>query len=179
MSLQDLKALVPPPLKPSRVPKKLDWNAVEKKLGLKLPRDYKLFVPMYGSGLFAGFIRIFNPFDRDPYMSLTTAGKTITEMYAGFKQREGDDVLPFPLYSEAGGLLPVGNDENGNYLFWVTSRAPSKWSIVVAEGRGSRWQQFDSPLTTFLVDILKRSVRCKIWPRDFPARKREFEFTPY
>src|SRR5580698_10276206 len=109
---------------------------------MKLPADYKSFVKTYGSGLFAGFIRIFNPWDSSPYMSLLLSATSVSDMYRQMKGSEGESDLPFPLYPEKCGLLPCGNDENGNYIFWLTQGVPSKWSIVVAEGRGPRWQKF-------------------------------------
>jgi hypothetical protein len=179
MSVKDITSLIQPPPKPTHVPKRPNWDTTERKLGLKLPTDYKGFIAKFGSGLFANFIRVFNPFHKDPYISLLDTAKTICDMYRDFKESEGEKVLPFALYPEEQGLLPWGNDENGNYIFWLTKGNASKWPTVVAEGRGPLWQRFDFPMTTFLAKILTKQIRCKIWPTSFPSKKRSFTFTPY
>jgi hypothetical protein len=161
------------------VPRKPNWQSVEDKLDLKLPTDYKSFATEYGTGLFANFIRVFNPFDEDPYASLLENAKTICDMYREIKKAEGEKFLPFAMYPDEGGLLPWGNDENGNFIFWLTKGNPSKWPTVVAEGRGPLWQQFDFPMTVFLAKILTKEIRCKVWPSSFPSKKRSFVFTPY
>ena len=62
MSLATINSLVPPPESPVEVGTKAGWKEVEMKLGLKLPADYRKFIDTYGSGLFADFYIIYNPF---------------------------------------------------------------------------------------------------------------------
>ena len=62
MSIADLMKLVPPPAKPFEVGTLAEWAKVEAELGTQLPQDYRDFVFAYGSGLFAGLYRVYNPF---------------------------------------------------------------------------------------------------------------------
>ncbi len=180
MALRDVTSLVAPPARPTAVPARPDWARVENKLGQRLPRDYKSFVMTYGSGNFAQFIRVYNPFSRDEYGSLLKSANRVCDIYREIKQIEGcEQFLPFPLYPEKGGLLPWAVDDNGNWLFWLTEGSPSRWPTVVAAGRDKRWQKFDFPMTTFLGKILRKEIRCKIWPRDFPSKARSFRFEPF
>ncbi|WP_083233312.1 SMI1/KNR4 family protein [Planctopirus hydrillae] len=176
MSIYALKLLVPPPDKPKGLRKNRRWDLAEAKLHTPLPTDYKEFIEAYGSGLFASFIRILNPFDRDEDVSLIRCSKTIVNIFREMKPNLGGKDFPFQLFPDQGGLLPCGTDDNGNFLFWKTEDNPEAWKIVVADGRGPRWQLFDMGLTDFLANALTKKIRCKIWPSDYPGNRKSFTF---
>src|SRR5690242_19716466 len=126
MSVAELKKLVPPPSKPFEVGPLSQWREIEDQLEVRLPRDYREFVFAYGSGLFASFYRIYNPFAANEYTALLPSIKRICDIDRE-SQREYPKRFPYPYYPEAGGLLPWGNDENGNDYFWLTEGPPTKW----------------------------------------------------
>jgi len=178
MSIRELCKLVPPPTAPAAVPARPNWSDIEEGIGVTLPRDYKQFVELYGTGLFAGLIRIFNAFEPDPYGELNSS---IVRISAYLRQRRSDygaKVVPYEVYPSRPGLMAFGNDENGNELQWYTKGRPNQWSVVVLEGRGGRWQEFDCTMTEFLTRALTKEIRCKIWPRGWP-RKSTRTFEPY
>jgi hypothetical protein len=179
MSINDLTAVVPPPDTPAAVPAKLNWKEIEKALGVLLPMDYKDFVARYGSGLLGNFIRVFNPFDEYEYMGLVPSVVRICGIRRELKESEGDAEVPFDVYPKSPGLLPWGNDENGNGLYWLTEGATDHWPCIVGAGRDRRWQRFDMTMTTFLATALNGDVKCRIWPSGFARPNRRRVFTPY
>lgn len=179
MGVRDLSKLLVRQDKLPEASRTGDWEVVQTRMNIKLPRDYKEFVDAYGAGLVADFIRVFSPFSDDEYVDLIQCSLSITEMFRDFKWGPKSDKIPYPYYPTAGGLLPWGNDENGNSIFWLTEGAPSKWATVVADVRGPRWQKFDCSMTVFLEEVLTRKKRCKLWPEDFPGRHDKFRFSPF
>jgi len=179
MAIGDLTALVAPPNSPTEVPKHPDWDIVEGELALSLPSDYKDFVTQYGSGLLGNFIRVFNPFASSEYLALVPCVQRISKIRSESKTTEGDEEVPYGIYPNSPGIVPWGNDENGNTLYWLTDGSPENWPIVVGEGRGRRWEQFALPMTTFLAKALKGDAKCNIWPDDFPDVDADWVFEPY
>ena len=62
MTLERLRAIVPPPEAPVEAGSEDGWPKVEAALGTALPDDYKRFTQLYGSGKFDDFLWLFNPF---------------------------------------------------------------------------------------------------------------------
>ena len=158
MSIAELKKLVPPPSESFEVGTLAQWRKFENQLGVKLPRDYREFVFAYGSGLFAIFYRVYNPFAASEYIALLPSSKRICDLDRE-SQRAYPERFPYPYYPEPGGLLPWGNDENGNDYFWLTQGPPTKWIVVQDENRGKGICVQRYTMTGFLVAILQRKVR--------------------
>jgi len=150
--------LVHPPEKPLEVGTFARWRKYEAQLGIKLPPDYRRFVFAYGSGLFADFYRIYNPFAASESTALVTKAKHVCD-FNRESQRNFPERFPYPYFPEPGGLLPWGNDENGNDYFWLTQGAPSKWVVVQDENRGKGIRVQPYTMTAFLVAILQRKTR--------------------
>lgn len=157
MSISRLKKLVPPPAKPIAAGKLAEWRKVEQQLGSRLPRDYREFVFAYGSGRFAGLYRVYTPIASSEYVALVPQSRRICE-YNRASQKEFPERFPLPDFPEPGGLLPWGNDENGNDYFWLTEGPPSKWCVVQDENRGTGIRVQPYSLTGFLVAVLERKV---------------------
>lgn len=178
MSIETLCKLVTPPEAPVAVPAQPDWARIETAIAVGLPRDYKQFVELFGSGLFAGFVRVFNAFDSGPYSNLEACILRVSEDLRQQREDYGEERIPYDVYPLRPGLMPWGNDENGNELQWHTKGRPDEWSVVVLEGRGGRWQEFPYSMTEFLSKALTKEIRCKIWPRDWPGMSSR-KFEPY
>jgi len=175
MSLAMLKKLVPPPPHPFEVGTLAQWRKMEAKLGKRLPRDYRDFVFTYGSGLFAGFYIICNPFAKSQYTCLPSR----VEMVCKHNRESRISIperYPFPYHPEPGGLIPWGYDENGNDYFWLPEGPPTKWTVVQDENRGSGIRRQPYSLTGFLAAVLTRKVRALA--SGYP-RKGCFRFDPW
>jgi hypothetical protein len=133
-SVKGIAKLIPPP----RSPRGLDqsWNAVERELGLALPRDYKEFIDLYGSGQLSsseGWAVIWN------FRDASLFGKHLREALCGeesiiqsYKRlaTETDYPCPHPTYPEPGGLLPFASVNDVQNLNWLTIGAPDCWDVV-------------------------------------------------
>src|SRR5262245_46610840 len=116
MSIADLRKLVSPPPRPFEVGTLAQWRKIEDQLGAELPRDYREFVFTYGSGLFAGLCRVYNPFAASEYIALVPQSKRVCDANRQ-SQQSNPKRFPYPYFPDPGGLLPWGNDENGNDYF--------------------------------------------------------------
>ncbi|MBL8556372.1 MAG: SMI1/KNR4 family protein [Phenylobacterium sp.] len=133
MSIENLTRVVPPPDRPGD-PFLGSWRDIEAKLGTALPRDYKAFVRMYGRGQFMEYVWIWTPGAWDHHDRLESMAPTVLRLL------KEDEDFPFPVWPEAGGLLPFGSTLDGDYLAWVTHGAPDDWTVTVLD-RGMGYQE--------------------------------------
>lgn len=175
MTAAELASLVAPPPSSERRSAS-SWAAVEAAVGTALPTDYKDFIDVFGTGRLANFIWIFDPFSEARYLNLVEqAPRHLSEL-----RRLASDFgekLQFDLYPDAGGLLPLGVTDNGDLLHWLTKGRPNDWHVVVGGARSPEHQVFQCDLTTFLSRIVTQTEICVVFPRDFPPREVNFEWT--
>lgn len=165
MSLSNLKELVAPPTQPIEAGSLNQWNTVEERLGLSLPSDYRDFILAYGTGQFARFYLVFNPFSISEWVNLFTCVKRLCNAESEIK-RHWPDTVPYRIYPERPGLLPWGCDENGNYYFWLTAGPADTWQVISDEVRGEGFREYGRCMTDFLHDVL--SGKTKALAGDFP-----------
>jgi hypothetical protein len=171
MSLSSLLTILPAPLNQVEAPKLGDWAAIEEQFG-KLPADFKAFLEGYGSGTIDHFIWVLNPVSSNRHLNWVRAKEPI--LAALRELREGGEPCPYPLYPEAGGLLPFGKTDNGDALFWQTIGDPNQWPVIVNAARDPSYEKFDCNMTAFLDGILMRRIRCSVFPDGFPSEKHSF-----
>ncbi|MGP4004643.1 Lsr2 family DNA-binding protein [Streptomyces sp. 8N706] len=158
-SLNDLTRLCPPPADTPRV----DWTAVEATLGMRLPSDYKQLASTYGPGAFCDFIRIYHPHGATQWVDLT--GPMPATLREELKQDRDHGSHPVPY--DPDDLFANGVTDNGNHLFWITTRKdePDTWPIAVNEARGPGWYTFSGTLTEFLTTVLTGQTQVPLFPR--------------
>ena len=157
MSIDKLTKLVPPPKKPTEVGTLKQWAAFEKELGTELPEDYRDFVFRYGSGLFASLFRVYNPFAASEFIALLPSVKQICDI-ARDAQEYSERDYPYPIFPKPGGILPWGNDENGNDYYWLMKGPTSKWTVVVGF-HGFGCKPFKYTMTEFLLATVSNKVK--------------------
>ena len=173
MSFESLKELVTPPEQPAEVGSVEAWLRCEAQLGFKLPSDYREFVFAFGSGLFAGLYRVYNPFAKSEWTALHPSVERTCTHLREFRQSFPQDV-PYPIYPEPGGLLPWANDENGNDYYWQTLGEPDTWQVLSFNNRGEGFREHQCSMTAYLTNIL--TYKCKALASDYPTdRHRTFE----
>jgi hypothetical protein len=157
MSITRLKQLVLPPTKPADVRDLDEWRSTEEKLGLMLPGDYRDFIFTYGTGLFARFFRVYNPFATGP-MALFSSVQETCEWRRQTK-KDFPDRVPYPIYPERQGILPWGNDENGHDYYWFTKGAPDDWTVLSDNVRGSGFAEHECSMTEYLLGVLLGRIK--------------------
>jgi hypothetical protein len=160
-SIDALTRLCPPP---DGTPRPVDWEAVETRLGMRLPTDYKELATVYGPGRFADYLHVYHPHETSPYVDLTgpMPDRIRNQLQKDYDQ--GTHPVPY----DPRHLFPMGVTDNGEYLFWITGpvEAPDTWRIAVNEARGPRWFAFDGTLTEFLVSVLSGETTVPQFPKD-------------
>jgi hypothetical protein len=131
-----------------------DWPAVEARLGVPLPADYKELLAVFPRGLFRGLVRVSRP--GEPEYARTD--------FLGFNRYRLDDMrvaraaghmnLPYPVFPEPGGLLLWGVGVREEHFFWVTEKSdPADWNVVVTDGSYTGWTEFPGGMGEFLVEV--------------------------
>jgi hypothetical protein len=159
-TFQELRSLLSPPVRPFHTTG--DWAAVERGLGTQLPEDYKRFIATYGQGKICRSLWI------NDYLALRP-GETALGVVGSYLTQYEDIraigvTIPYPLFPEPGGLLPLGGLENGGAVNWRTGGPPSGWEIVVWDSDLDAFDRAEGlGLVPFLVELI--SMR---WPHFAP-----------
>lgn len=172
MAINDLISVTPPP--PDNGWREVDWESVERSLGLPLPQDYKDFVATYGPGTFDDFLHIFLPAADNDLLDLRNRQRQDIDSLRVTHSKFPDEI-PYRV-TEPAELLPVAITENGNIAYWhVTDpENPDSWTITINESRGPEWYRYPGGLTSFLADMLSRRIRVTVFPDDYPVEQPEF-----
>ncbi len=160
MPLSELIAVAPPPREP--VAGRGNWKAVEERLGLGLPGDFKALIETYGSGSFSDFLNPINPFRGDG-AGFDWADRDILEFDRETRD-EYPDALPYPIHPEPGGILPWAETDNGDILYWLTEGDPDSWPILIRESRGPDRVVYPFGAVEFLHRWLSGELTCPIFP---------------
>lgn len=178
MSVDALAKLVPPPEKPVETGTAKGWAKVERELGVRLPSDYREYITRYGSGSIGDFIFIHNPFTANQYLNLLKKVPVTCSNMREFNEQEvpEDNEFPYGIYPNSPGLLPFATDAAGKDWSWLTKGPPDTWPVILTGGRDPDYQPFKYTLTNFLCKALRRKIKCRIWPKDFPPPAKRLVF---
>jgi hypothetical protein len=106
-------------------------------------------------GWFRGFVRVLRPGGtgaRGAGFLDPDAANRLEDMRRW--RAEGHGTFPYPIYSEAGGLLPWGSGVRGGLFFWLTGPGdPDEWPVVAASAEWDHWDRFDGTMCEFLVEV--------------------------
>jgi hypothetical protein len=153
------------------------WSAVEEKLGLQLPTDYKVFIGIYGTGFVGDFIILYNPFSTDKMVNLFHEMERIIK---GERQLRSSSRIELPLYPEPGGLLPFARTFGGDNLFWQTQGEPDDWTLYLHEVRGPIHEEYAMTMSDFFIKLLRSHTKKIVVPRqDSIMRSYVLKMRPY
>ncbi|MFJ2744399.1 SMI1/KNR4 family protein [Streptomyces sp. NPDC087440] len=117
-----------------RPPTEVDWADVERRLGTRLPGDYKRLYETFGEGDFDGFLGVYGP----EYL-ISTA---VTARYYDEERTR----FPAP-----GGRLTWGGNEHEQDFHWIpdADTDPDRWPVHVADegATDDEVERFDCTLT--------------------------------
>ena len=168
MSIDQLAALVAPPESPTEPASQERLNKVERYLKTPLPDDYVGFGNLYGTGTFAdGHIRIISPCCPYYQQFLNMRLEMLTLAH------DWGNLAKYNVFPNSDGLLPFGDDENGNILTWCVRGNPNNWSVVVFR-HGGGLEAWDMPFSEFLVKALANKIRVAPWHEKFTTKDLDF-----
>jgi hypothetical protein len=178
MLASELKDHFPIPIKPHcAVSDEARWSAVEEKLGLQLPTDYKVFIGIYGTGFIGDFIILYNPFSTDKPVNLFYEMERVIK---GERQLRLSSRIELPLYPEPGGLLPFARTFGGDNLFWQTQGKPDGWTLYLHEVRGPIHEEYVMTMSDFFIKLLRSHTKKIVVPRqDSFMRNHILKMRPY
>lgn len=172
MGMDRLKLLMPPPAEPVRPGCQAEWQAFQRKVGLRFPSDYFALLNTYGSGRFlAGEFKVANPFDSEDERFAETELTRLRETKAAVPNE-----VPYSLFPEPGGLYPFGIDGNGNTFLWLTDGRPDGWPVACFNSEDYS-EIVNHPLIDFLVLLASNQLdinRRKFWGSDFSEEHLQF-----
>jgi hypothetical protein len=177
-AFEQLTALVPPPDPPVDPPSASRIADIESRINLTLPDDFKQIVRAYGAGQWQSFFCLFDlsldsAFDDWRSPADRTAGTMELQLPYMRMCREvagecGLDDWDFPIFPEAGGLLPWAVTENGGCLFWLTKGGRSKWpTIYFPDDRRVEFEELQLSCSEILVGLM--SGENPIFGDDMPS----------
>ena len=182
MFLEQFIRSIPAPENPRETGTPKAWEKIEKHLGLVLPSDYKALINAYGTGCFADFIIVYNPFAQNEYHNLFFALDVLHQAARPSRISRGSAwtaVSPFELYPAKQGLLPWGCTSNfGDFFFWQVNNAPDTWETIFYNLRNGEYEVWKVPLTEFLYRLFTRGIESVLLPADFPPAKSRIAFVP-
>lgn len=147
--MQRLTSLVPPPAQGGN---NVNWAALSTEYPHGFPDDYRLFMEVYGQGLFDDFLAVEPPV-QEVYpldAGATVRGRTADAQYTA----EEDD------YDRPDLLIAWGMTLDSDLLCWrADSTDPNEWTVVLWRRQYLSWERFDDGMVQFL---------CRYAARDLP-----------
>lgn len=144
--------------------RKEEWSIVELAFGSEFPSDYKELIDQFGPSIISEFIKIRTPFTWDANVNLISYNRLALDGLRELKQEFGEDICPYPIYPEPGGLVLWGDTENGDQLFWRTQGPPSDWKVITNESRSGNYEEWDYSMSGFLVALLTQRIDSNVIP---------------
>jgi len=164
-----------PPKQPVDGGKGRYWGEITGYFGKPLPDDYVSFINLYGSGMIGGRLTVFNPFSKNPNISLIRQFFANLSALSSVKE-DFPESCPYPLLFEPGGLLPWGISIDGDVYCWQTEGIISgRWRVVVI-GRHSDPEEYNMPMTKFLAHCVSGKIESNTIPIEWAEQ--DVTFTP-
>lgn len=173
--LEKLRRILPPPRAESD---SLDWELVERLVGVALPDGYKALIGVYGRGSISNEFVFHSPFvdgGIDPLAGprVLSSSAAVQVRALDFLREAGSDALPL---TEGGWPLVWATEATGVDVLWLVDpdAIPNDWPI--AFGDGPPWAIFRGSAPAFLVALLDGSLGD---PLDGLVGVTEPEFLPF
>lgn len=132
----------------------VDWESVERSLGVPVPNDFKALVAKFPRGVFRKYASVSIPECSDGQWNFIGDLELALEDLRAWRDDEPDR-FPYPLYPEKRGLIPWGGSTQGEIFFWAPdAEDPAHWDTVAYEPEEIRWERFHLSATEFLNAVI-------------------------
>lgn len=165
--LEALKKILCIPTNAYNIGNEEKWISFEEKLGITLPKDYKDFIDIYGTGGIDNFLWILNPFVEDENVNFLKKKEELLNAYQESKNKF-PELYQYNIFPSSEGLLPWGYTDNADELYWLTSEKLEDWKIIIYESRSSENYCYSYTMTEFLYQIVSKEIICDAFSEDFP-----------
>jgi hypothetical protein len=137
------------PLHPVEQPKPLDWERLEREMGLLLPADYKSLVTALGSGEFGVGLTFKNPVSSSEYTRLSADALRRYRQTVAFLE----DRMGIPLFPQAQGLVLIGGVDRQHFLFRPAKDRKTLSHLVNLDHDLEESRELDLSLSQFIHDL--------------------------
>jgi hypothetical protein len=130
-------------------------------LGLRLPPSYLEFIEQYGfSGYWQQFWYVLDPRTDGGWTSPADdlSGRNILSAHRVIRASWPDDV-PYPIFPEAGGLLPWAATDNGGRFFWLTEGPSESWTTIYAPDRSGGFTEIEMDVPAIVWGLISGEFR--------------------
>ncbi|MFZ3492480.1 SMI1/KNR4 family protein [Streptomyces sp. 5.8] len=150
-----------------------DWCEIERVLGVELPADYKDFIHVHGGSNWDDYLYVLEPGCPNENYDLITWARNQAEDLEDLWRFERK---PAELEAEGARVIPWATTDNGECLYWLVRPGldPDRWTVMVNEARGDRWEHFSVSCTQFLASSLDGELRSGILSSSFPGAGHEY-----
>jgi hypothetical protein len=154
-------------------PRQKDWVGAECRLGVELPADYKELIRVYGGSNWDDCLYVLEPGCPNENYDLVAWAEQQAEDLEDLWEFE---MKPAELEAEGSRIIPWATTDNGECLYWLVRPGlePGRWTVMVNEARGGRWEHFSVSCTGFLASTLDGELRSSILSSSFPRAPHEF-----
>ncbi|MFB7370803.1 SMI1/KNR4 family protein [Streptomyces sp. NPDC056222] len=154
-------------------PRQKDWDEVERGLGFELPADYKELIHVYGGSHWDDYLYVLEPGCPNEHYDLAEWADHQDDALEGLWEFEEK---PAELEAEGSRVVPWATTDNGECLYWLVlpGLEPDRWTVMVNEARGDRWEHFSVSCTQFLASSLDGELRSSILWSSFPLTTHQF-----
>ncbi|ALC25065.1 SMI1/KNR4 family protein [Streptomyces pristinaespiralis] len=154
-------------------PRRKEWGEVERCLGVGLPADYKELIHLYGGSNWDDYVYVLEPGCLNENYDLVEWAERQAEDLEDLWEFEKK---PAELEAEGSRVIPWATTDNGECLYWLVRPGvePDRWTVMVNEARGDRWEHFSVSCTDFLASALDGELQSDILSSLFPRAPHEF-----
>jgi hypothetical protein len=173
MIINDLKEILPPPDLPV-AGGNINWGYFEGRQKIFLPDDYKEFISIYGSGVIDNFLWILNPASENSNLNFNKSEYFISS-YVAMKKLFPENYQR-PTFPEKNSFFPWAVTDNGETFVWIVDGCPNNWAVAIHGVNQEDEEIFHMGSVEFLNSFLRKKIRSKILPSQFPSDR--FDFYP-
>ena len=152
----------------------LDWDAVERDLGVEFPTGYKQFISTYGTGSIGEFLWIFNPSSANRSLN----GEAIRYFQSSYEELKQDFPADYtrPVFPSEKSFLPWAVTDNGDTLVWIVDSGPSdSWCVGIMGSDQVEEEISELGFIEFVVHLLDRKIVSAILPEQFLQMDKAFQ----